>query len=222
MEKALAGLLNAASGAEEVRGALVSRIAECAPLRLPAQPAQDPADTCAWTLKQTSALHKRPKRRHKRQERPCLPGCSALAFGPAAGGYSDAHMEEYWTSAAERGWACRWVAALKLLVDILRAEHRAALSVWPSEYTAAEPAFNEVVLALRRGRHARRRLHHRQQAHAREGAHWRAIYLLLDTLLHLWVPCLTKLFFGCVQVRIVMLQVYSGMLRLARIVLKER
>ena len=40
---------------------------------------------------------------------------------------------------------CRWVAALKLLVGILRAEHRAALSVWPSEYTAAEPAFNEVV-----------------------------------------------------------------------------
>ena len=45
----------------------------------------------------------------------------------------------------ERGWGCRWVAALKLLVGMLRAEHRAALSVWPAEYTAAEPAFNEVV-----------------------------------------------------------------------------
>lgn len=30
-------------------------------------------------------------------------------------------------------------------MGILRAEHTAALSVWPSEYTAAEPAFNEVV-----------------------------------------------------------------------------
>jgi len=40
---------------------------------------------------------------------------------------------------------CRWVAALQLLVGILRAEHKAALSVWPSEYTAAEPAFNEVI-----------------------------------------------------------------------------
>ena len=171
MEKALAGLLNAASGAEEVRGALVSRIAECAPLRLPAQPAQDPADTCARTLKQTSALHKRPKRRHKRQERPCLPGCSALAFGPAAGRYSDAHMEEYQTSAARAGLGVQVGGRPEAAgghpagrapggaVGVALGVHRGGARLQRGR------------LALRRGRHARRRLHRRQQAHAREGAH---------------------------------------------------
>jgi hypothetical protein len=37
------------------------------------------------------------------------------------------------------------VTALKLLVAILKSEHRAALDVWPEDYSAAEPAFNEVV-----------------------------------------------------------------------------
>ena len=148
VEKALAGLLNAASGAEEVRGALVSRIAECAPLRLPAQPTQDPADTCAWTLSKALHCTSVPGIGHKRQARQCWVGYSALASGlaagnPAAAGVSRSVRSQ--TAASQRDWACRWVAALKLLVDILRAEHRAALSVWPSEYTAAEPAFNEVV-----------------------------------------------------------------------------
>ena len=40
---------------------------------------------------------------------------------------------------------CRWVAALKLLVGIVKSEHRAAQDVWPPDYSAAEPAFNEVV-----------------------------------------------------------------------------
>ena len=189
MEKALAGLLNAASGAEEVRGALVSRIAECAPLRLPAQPTQDLADTCAWTLKQTSALHKRPKRRHKRQARPCLSGCSALALGPAAGGYSEAPMEEDQASAARAGLGVQVGGRPEAAgghaaggapggaVGVALGVHRGGARLQRGR------------LALRRGRHARRRLHRRQQAHAREGAHRRATHLLLDTLLQLWVPC---------------------------------
>ena len=190
MEKALAGLLNAASGAEEVRGALVSRIAECAPLRLPAQPTQDPADTCAWTLKQTSALHKRPKRRHKRQARHCLTGCSALALGPgAAGGYSEAPMEENQASAARAGLGVQVGGRPEAAgghaaggapggaVGVALGVHRGGARLQRGR------------LALRCGRHARRRLHRRQQAHAREGAPRRATHLLLYTLLQLWVPC---------------------------------
>ena len=190
MEKALAGLLNAASGAEEVRGALVSRIAECAPLTLPTKPTQDPADTCAWTLEQTSALHKRPKQRYKRQARHCLTGCSALALGPgAAGRYSEAPMEEYWTSASRAGLGVQVGGRPEAAgghpaggapggaVGVALGVHRGGARLQRGR------------LALRRGRHARRRLHRRQQAHAREGAHRTAIQSLLDTLIHLRVPC---------------------------------
>ena len=188
MEKALAGLLNAASGAEEVRSALVSRIAECAPLRLPAHPTQDPADIHAWTLKQTCALHKRPKRRHKRQARQCLIGCPALAFGPgAAGGYSEACTEECQTSASRAGLGVQVGGRPEAAgghpaggapggaVGVALGVHRGGARLQRGR------------LAQRRGRHTRGRLHCRQQAHAREGAHWKTIHLLLDTLLHPWV-----------------------------------
>ncbi len=37
------------------------------------------------------------------------------------------------------------MAALRLLVRAVRAEHGGALAVWPPGYAAAEPAFCEVV-----------------------------------------------------------------------------
>ncbi|EIE20659.1 Exo70 exocyst complex subunit [Coccomyxa subellipsoidea C-169] len=93
VEKALAGLLNAASAGEEARGSLFSRIQECQLLKGRTQ--------------------------YRRPYIPILKYC-------------------HWC-------ARRWVAALKLLVGIVKSERAAAQAVWPPGSSETEQAFDEVV-----------------------------------------------------------------------------